>query len=189
MSERIGELINNDDLIKEIKEILPLITEKYRKAAKFGGKEKNYERPFCYEFYHKLRVEQENTNSLISKMDLHCELPKGYRKLNRTPDLVIHKQKTDKQNSIVIEVSRVAKIKNENNMDKEIKKFNDYHKHLKYQSYIELVLGGAKELYKLRNSISNKRRIFEKFKKGDYKINFWFYDIDSGKLQDDEELI
>lgn len=189
MSRENGELIDNGALIKEIKEILPLIGYKYRRAAKFGGKEKNYERPFCYEFYHKLRVEQKNTNSLISKMDLHCELPKGYRKLNRTPDLVIHKQKTDKQNSIVIEVSRVAKIKNENNMDKEIKKFNDYHKHLKYQYYIELVLGESTELDEIRGIISNKSGTFEKLKNKNYKINFWFYDVDKGKLQDDEELI
>jgi len=95
MSRENGELVDKDTLIKEIKEILPSVGEKYRRAAKFGGKEKNYERPFCYEFYQKLRVEQENTNSLISKMDLHCELPKGYRDLSRTPDFVIHKQTTD----------------------------------------------------------------------------------------------
>jgi len=90
---------------------------------------------------------------------------------------------------IVIEVSRAAKIKNENNMDKEIKKFNDYHKHLSYQYYIELVLGESNELDEIRESIIYNSGTFMKLKRGDYKINFWFYDIDSGKLQDSEEVL
>ena len=112
MSRENGELINNDYLIEEIKEILPLIGDKYRKAANFEGKEKNYERPFCYEFFHKLRDAQGNNNSFISKMDLHCELPKGYRDLSRTPDFVIHKQTIDDKNLIVIEVKRFEEASN-----------------------------------------------------------------------------
>ena len=269
MGEKIGGLINNDTLIKEIRGILPLIKKKYRKAAKFEGREVYYERPFCYEFYHQLRKAQNNKNSFLSKMDLHGELPKHYRgycdlfdlrsgleemldkgdegiseelkkeferkgfslpknaismkennekwvitdkdkkktyytvrkergelkvckNLNRTPDFIIHKQNSDEDNLVVIEVKGFKEPSNSEilrRIKEEIEKFNLYHRCLKYQSYIELVLGGATELSKLRNSISNNRRIFEKFKKGDYKINFWFYDIDSGKLQDDEKMI
>ena len=196
MNTEIGELISNDDLINEIKKILRSpnsIDRKYRKSAEFGGKGKHYERPFCYELFHQLRNAQDNKNSIISKMDLHCELPKGYRSLSRTPDFVIHKQNTDKQNLIVIEVKRFtdsSESKIKTTVEKEIKKFNDYHKHLKYQSYIELVFGEESvEINKIRKSISNRRGAFEKLKEGDYKINFWFYDIESGELQDDEEFI
>lgn len=190
MSVENGELIDNAALIEKIKEILQSIEENYRKAAKFGGSEKYYERPFCYEFYHKLRIEQENKDPLISKMDLHCELPKGYRKLRRTPDFVIHKQNTDEKNLIVIEVSRAAKINGnlDKEIEKEIKKFNDYHEHLNYQYYIELVLGESNKLREIRDSISNSRN-FDSYKRGDYKIHFWFYDIDSGKLEDSEEVL
>ena len=269
MGEEIGGLINNDTLVKEIREILPLIKKKYRKAAKFEGREVYYERPFCYEFYHQLRKAQNNNNSLISKMDLHGELPKYYRgycdlfdlrreleemldkgdkgiseelkkeferkgfslpqnsismkennekwvitdeekkktyytvrkehgelkvckNLNRTPDFIIHKQNRDKENLVVIEVKRFEEPSNSEilrRIKEEIEKFNLYHRCLKYQSYIELVLVGAKELSELRNSISYNGGTFKKLKNGNYEINFWFYDIDNGKLQDGEVLI
>ena len=116
-------------------------------------------------------------------MDLHCELPKGYRDLQRTPDFVIHKQNTDNQNLIVIEVKRFkdsSEYEIQTTVKKEIEKFNDYHKQLKYLSYIELVFGEfgkeSVEINKIRKSISNKRGAFEELKEGDYKIPFVSYD-------------
>jgi len=109
-----------------------------------------YERPFNYEFYHRLKVLIERKNNVQSaenkELTVHGEAYKGYRGLYMYPDIIIHVPGTDVYNLLAIEVKIIRSYK---------RKVNEEERHyIPYSSICSRMVKDLLKLYELLEDLN-----------------------------------
>ena len=142
-------------------------------------KEKYFERPFAYEFYHQLRKLIDNGDVDFGGPIIQAEVDKRYQhcfKNGKIPDFIIHVPNT-RQNLAVIEFKLASYFSRlEHDFEKLIQFKNN--EDLKYTYVIEVIIGNE-------TSLRNAKRYIMQLKKSEVEeITIIKFDTDSWKVND-----
>ena len=148
-----------------------------RQYGRFFG-ESLYERVFCYEFYHQLRLRlTKRSSSLV----LHGDLEKRYREIDLAPDFIFHLPDVDEENFVVIEVKTTER--SDSDIERDLSKLRKFMlEELGYQVGLLIIIGPADKLEPLIE------HLFLSSSQIGCQINLLFYDITSGKVKFSEEI-
>jgi hypothetical protein len=143
------------------------------------AEEKYLERPFAYEFYHRLRELMDSDDVNFGGPIIQAEVDKRYQhcfKTGKIPDFIIHVPNA-RRNLAVIEFKLATNL---SKLEHDFKKLVEFKKNedLKYPHVIEVIIGNGSSL------IRAKDRIMKLNKSEGEKITIIEFNTDSWKVTD-----